>query len=146
MKNLFLFMTIGLVFWNCKSPEKESIENQEVVVTAVTEEEQCLGSFAHNVYVWLKRPDSKEDQETFLTLMTRFLDESQYVVSSHVGAAVPSGRSVVDDSFSFAVLLTFKSKEDQDLYQEEEAHKQFIAGASHLWEKLVIYDSTNLLE
>ncbi|GAB5399525.1 MAG: hypothetical protein Aureis2KO_11100 [Aureisphaera sp.] len=138
-----------LTFVQCKQPEEKQPENTfvESETTVVeTSPSECQGSFAHNVYIWLKRPDMKEDQEAFLESLNRFLDASEYIVSSHVGYPVPSERDVVDDSFSFSIVLTFKNKEDQDLYQVEPVHLKFVEESSHLWNKVVVYDSMNLRE
>ena len=86
-------------------------------------------------------------QAAFEESLKNFIFTSPYIVSRHIGVpAVTGQREVVDDSYTYSLLLTFKDKEAQDKYQEEEVHKQFIEETSHLWTKIVIYDSENILK
>ena len=41
----------------------------------------------------------------------------------------------------FCLIVTFKSKEDQDIYQDDPTHLKFIENASYLWDKVKVYDS-----
>ncbi|MDC8004236.1 Dabb family protein [Aureisphaera galaxeae] len=153
MKYIFLSLSL-LILFSCKSPEEKqpvtsdtgtvTLRNGESPETVESDNGPCYGSFAHNVYIWLKQPDNEEDREAFLASLYKFLDASEYVVSSHVGAPALSDRDVVDDSFTFSIVLTFKNKEEQDLYQVEPVHVQFVEESSHLWNKVVVYDSENL--
>ena len=103
------------------------------------------GEFIHSVYFWLKNPDSQSDRESFEKSLLKFINSSEYIVSKHVGTPAGTPRDVVDNTYTYSLILTFKSKEDQDKYQEEEVHKQFIKESEHLWEKALIYDSINTL-
>ncbi|MEL6810699.1 MAG: Dabb family protein [Bacteroidota bacterium] len=131
----------------CKDAKEEvqdvpaQLESKEVVVA----ENKAPGSFAHNVYIWLKNPESQEDRLAFLESLNKFLNVSTNIQTKHVGTPVASERDVVDDSFSFSIVLTFEDKAAQDRYQDEPAHKLFIEESSHLWEKVLVYDSDNLL-
>ncbi|MBX2827356.1 MAG: Dabb family protein [Flavobacteriaceae bacterium] len=124
--------------------ESTSTRKFEPVESKALEYSICYGSFAHNVYIWLKQPDNEEDREAFLASLFKFLDASEYVVSAHVGTPALSEREVVDDSFTFSIVLTFKDKADQDLYQVEPVHVQFVEEASHLWNKVIVYDSEDI--
>ena len=103
------------------------------------------GGFIHSVYFWLKEPNNLEDREAFEEHLTTFIDHSQYVKSKFIGTAALSEREVVDDSYTYALILTFSSKEDQDKYQAEPVHLKFVEDAKHLWTKVVVYDALNSL-
>jgi hypothetical protein len=102
------------------------------------------GDFAHTVYFWLHNPDNSEDRKAFKTSLTNFINQSPYITTKHIGVPAKTNREVIDNSYTYSLLLTFKDKATQDQYQEEAAHKQFIAESSHLWSKVIVYDSENL--
>ena len=102
------------------------------------------GGFVHCVYFWLNEPDNDDARETFLQHLTHFIDASAYVKSSHIGGMAPSDRDVVEQSYTYCLIATFVSKEDQDRYQTESVHIDFIENAKHLWKKVVVFDSTSI--
>ena len=118
------------------------------VIAETNVDEQAViesDGFLHTVFFWLKSPDSEEDRKAFEEHLTTFINSSQYVKSKFIGTAAPSERKVVDSSYTYALVLTFSSKEDQDKYQAESVHLKFVEDAQHLWEKVVVYDAFNLL-
>jgi hypothetical protein len=40
--------------------------------------------------------------------------------------------------------MFFDNLEDQEAYQNDPIHKEFIEDCSHLWEKVVVYDVQDL--
>lgn len=102
------------------------------------------GDFAHTVYFWLHNPDHADDRKAFENSLTNFINQSPYITTKHIGVPAKTNRDVIDSSYTYSLLLTFKDKATQDQYQEEPAHKQFIAESSHLWSKVIVYDSENL--
>ena len=91
-------------------------------------------------------PDSADDRKAFEASLTKFLDASEFIVTKHVGTpAATAHRDVVDGSYTYSLLLTFKNKADQDAYQDEAVHKTFIEESAHLWTKVLVYDSENIL-
>ncbi len=114
--------------------------------TTTAPNEKLPGPFAHSVYIWLKNPASEADRVAFEQSLLKFVNASEFIVTKHIGLPAETGhRDVVDDSYTYSILLTFKNKRDQDSYQEEAVHKQFIEESSHLWTKVLVYDSENIL-
>ena len=101
-------------------------------------------NFAHTVYFWFKNPDSQEDRKTFETSLQKFLDESAYAKTSFIGRPPKASRDVVDGSFTYSLIVTFESAEAQQKYQDEAPHKVFIEESSHLWSKVIVYDSIGI--
>jgi len=66
------------------------------------------------------------------------------IVGKHIGTPATTNRGVIDSSYSYSLLLTFKNKEDQDIYQTHPTHLKFIEECEELWEKLVVYDSVSI--
>ena len=102
------------------------------------------GEFAHVVLFWLNNPDSVEDKAAFEESITRFINSSQYVQTMHLGEPAGTPREVVDNSYTYCMIVTFASKEDQDKYQVEDVHKQFVEESKHLWKEVKVFDSMNM--
>ncbi|MEN8789309.1 MAG: Dabb family protein [Flavobacteriaceae bacterium] len=101
-------------------------------------------NFVHSVYFWLKNPDNATDRQDFETALRKLLKKSKYTKTNYIGTAPKAIRDVVDDSFTYNLLVTFESAEAQEAYQVEDVHLQFIEEANHLWEKVVVYDAVGL--
>ena len=133
MKKLYTLLLIAFLTLSC---------NNQSNTTAVP----IPGEFAHTVYFWLHNPDNTEDRKAFETSLIKFINQSPYITTKHIGVPAATNRDVIDNSYTYSLLLTFKDKAAQDQYQEEPAHKQFIAESSHLWSKVLVYDSEDILE
>jgi len=101
-------------------------------------------NYAHVVYFWLKNPSNQEDRTAFETSLRQFLDNSQFAKTNFIGSPPKATRDVVDDSFTYNLIVSFESAEAQDAYQKEEAHLQFIEESKHLWTKVVVYDASSV--
>jgi len=99
------------------------------------------GHFAHTVYFWLNNPDSQADRSAFEASLQKFLDHSAYAKTKFIGIPPKASRDVVDGSFTYSLIVTFASAEDQQKYQDEDPHKLFIEESSGLWERVIVYDS-----
>lgn len=94
----------------------------------------------HLILVWQKQNTPAEQTASFLQATGKLADISQ-VKSLKVRTAIESDRPVVDDSFDYAVLMTFASQEDMQHYQEHPQHVQFLNDhVKGKMEKIVIYD------
>lgn len=98
------------------------------------------GKFVHSVYFWLV-DETMPTRGKFVTEVMKYLKEIDLIRTRHLGRPAGTDREVVDNSYSYCMILTFDSKEDQDLYQEHAAHQQFIENASSLWTRVQVYDS-----
>ncbi len=101
-------------------------------------------NFTHVVYFYLNNPDNPEDRSAFENSLKKFLDTSLYAKTKFIGIPAETPRNVVDNSYSYSLILTFASKEIQGKYQNEPAHLVFIEESSHLWEKVQVYDSVGI--
>lgn len=102
------------------------------------------GGFVHCVLFWLKEPQNQQTRGKFENHLKDFLTASQHVKSKHIGTMASSERDVVDSTYTYCLIATFNSREEQDKYQQETAHLKFIEDAKHLWEKVVVYDSNSI--
>lgn len=103
-------------------------------------------SFVHTVFFWLKNPDNKEDRIAFETSLKKFIYSSKYTNTNFIGIPAKTPRDVVDNSYTYSLIVTFNSKEQQDEYQKEDVHLAFIERSQHLWDKVIVYDGISLSE
>lgn len=101
-------------------------------------------TFCHVVYFWLKEPNNAAHRAQFEGAVKAFMIDSQYAKTRFVGVAPKSTREVVDDSFTYSLILSFESAEAQAKYQAEEAHTVFVDTCKDLWDKVIVYDSIPL--
>jgi hypothetical protein len=95
----------------------------------------------HNVFFWLKNPSSLEDR-TKLIEGVKTLSKIETIRMLRVGVpASTEKRPVVDSSYAVSELIYFDDLAGQSVYQDHPIHKKFIENCSHLWEKVVVYDS-----
>lgn len=112
----------------------------------VKTKDMISGQFAHSVLIWLNNPDSEADRKKMETGLSMLIENSNFIRSAHLGVPALTARDVVDNSYTYHLMVTFGSKEEQDKYQVEPAHKKFLADCSSLWSKVLIYDSMNVLQ
>ncbi|WP_317236531.1 Dabb family protein [Allomuricauda sp. F6463D] len=101
-------------------------------------------TFTHTVFFWFKNPDSHTARTTFEASLTKFLENSKYAKTKFIGKPPKAVRDVVDDSFTYSLILSFESAEDQEAYQEEPPHLVFIEECEDLWDKVIVYDSQGI--
>ena len=101
-------------------------------------------AYTHVVYFWLHHPDNNAECQEFETAVRELMSKSRYTKTNFLGRPPKATREVVDDSFTYTMIVTFESAAAQSAYQEEQVHLDFIARAGHLWEKVVVYDAQGL--
>ena len=103
-------------------------------------EVESQGQFFHVVFFWLIN-DSKEVSKKFEQELRQFIDRVDEIKTSHIGTPADTDRDVIDNTWSYSLVLSFDSKKEHDIYQDHQLHKQFIENASSLWKKVLVYDS-----
>ena len=110
------------------------------VVAGATEKKQLV----HHVFFWLKNPSSIPDRDK-LVEGVRTLKDIQTIRQMHIGIpASTEKRDVVDNSWHVSELLFFDDEDGQQVYQDHPIHQAFIKNYSHLWNKVVVYDATEV--
>lgn len=99
------------------------------------------GLIVHSVYFWLKEDISTEEEEDFLKFFSvlRGIPEVEYL--SYGKPAPTSPRAVVDNSFSYHLLVFFNGMEDINIY---ETHPDHIAAAEQYgkyWTRVEVRDT-----
>lgn len=96
--------------------------------------------FVHQVYFWLKNPDSAADKAALVAGLEK-LRTMDVITLTHIGTPAAAHRDVVDASYQVSWLCFFKNSKDQDIYQVHPMHLEFIENCKHLWTKVIVYDS-----
>lgn len=96
--------------------------------------------FVHHVYFWLKNPGSEADKNKLIEGL-QTLTKISTIRMAHIGAPAATNRSVIDRSYAVSWLLFFDNLEDEEMYQKHPDHLKFVEHYSHLWEKVIVYDS-----
>ena len=102
---------------------------------------QSSPRFIHNVYFYFHK-DSLD-----LQLAADFpnglaeLSTIPTILKAQYGPPTMTPREVVDNTYAFAYLVEFASKEDHDVYQDHPVHKAFIEKYQSLWKEVKVYDN-----
>jgi hypothetical protein len=104
---------------------------------------QMKNVFIHHVYFWLKNADSADDTAALVAGLKK-LAACTAIQHYHIGKPAATSRDVIDGSYALSWCLLFANKNDQDNYQTDPIHLQFIASCKHLWSKVVVYDSIDV--
>ncbi|NVK54034.1 MAG: Dabb family protein [Alteromonadaceae bacterium] len=101
----------------------------------------ALPKLRHSVFFWLKNPDSESDIAALIAGL-KTLANIDSVKGIQIGVpASTEKRDVVDNSFQVSEMLLFDDVEGQNQYQVHPVHQKFVEECSHLWRKVVVYDS-----
>lgn len=98
--------------------------------------------FIHHVYFWLQHPDSSEDKARLIEGL-RSLVNIPGIRMSHIGTPADTNRDVIDVSYAVSWLVVFDDRATQDAYQEDPVHLKFVEDCSHLWTRVLVYDSVS---
>ena len=82
-----------------------------------------------------------DDKKKVVNELKKFIRENNQVVTSFIGLPAGTKRGVVDNSYDVSLIVTFNSKEEQEVYQNDPTHISFIDKASNLWKKVQVFDS-----
>ena len=97
----------------------------------------------HHVFFWLKNPTSAEDRDRLIEGV-KTLKGIPLIRELYIGVpADTEKRGVVDGSWQVSELLYFEDLAAQAAYQEHPIHLGFVKNYSHLWEKVLVYDTLN---
>jgi hypothetical protein len=98
----------------------------------------------HHVFFWLKNSSSTEDRD-LLVAGLKTLSNIPAIKELYIGVpADTEQRGVVDASWQVSELMFFEDLDAQAGYQEHPLHMAFVKKCSHLWEKVIVYDASNI--
>src|SRR5580693_1338240 len=111
---------------------------------AATTSDTSRPPIVHHVFFWLKNPTSTEDRDKLVAGL-KTLAGIPLIRELYVGVlANTEKRDVVDASWQVSELMFFNDLTSQASYQDHPIHLEFIRNCSHLWKKVVVFDTMNL--
>ncbi len=114
-----------------------------VAQTASAGEVKITGALIHHVFFWLKEPNNEAHKKQLVDALKKLL-KVETIRMSHIGfPAGTENRDVVDHSYSVSYMTIFDDQAGQDAYQIHPLHLKFVEENSHLWSKVVVYDSVD---
>ena len=106
------------------------------------QKKQIEGPLVHSVYFWLTSPNDTAAKLDFENAINKLITTNPQGVSAYLGQPdTTEKRDVVDNSFTYAYIMTFADAEAEAAYQTDPTHLRFIEEAQHLWRKVVVYDA-----
>ncbi|MFT6338583.1 MAG: hypothetical protein ACI86M_003877 [Saprospiraceae bacterium] len=140
MKNTKAFIVlISFITISC-NPQTE-----DKIITPIekTELKNTNPNFIHAVYFWLKK-DNPELLKEFKEIALPKLATVSSIKNVYWGPPAGTPREVVDNSYDISWIVTFDNAADQDKYQVDPLHVEFVEKYKSLFEKVQVYD--NLVE
>jgi hypothetical protein len=114
-----------------------------VAKNAAAGEVKITGALIHHVFFWLKEPKNETHKKQLVKALTDLL-KVETIKMSHIGfPAGTESRDVVDHSYSVSYMTMFDDQAGQDVYQVHPLHTKFVEDNSHLWSKVIVYDSVD---
>ena len=102
---------------------------------------QLQNTFIHHVFFWLNE-NSESNQQQLIEGLKK-LSSASTIKQFHIGIPANTNREVIENSYSVSWMLLFDNAADQDSYQVDPIHLNFVKECSHLWNRVVVYDSIN---
>lgn len=99
--------------------------------------------FVHHVYFWMKNSGNTEDLNSLIAGLKK-LSAVITIRQFHIGKPADTNRGVIDTSYAVSWLVIFDNGTDQASYQTDPIHLKFVEECSHLWEKVVVYDTVDV--
>jgi hypothetical protein len=98
-------------------------------------------TLVHHVFFTLKNAGSADDRAQLIAGL-RTLGGIEVVRGIHIGIPAPTEqRDVVDSNYDVSEILLFDGVADRKTYQGHPVQQAFVATCSHLWGRVVVYDT-----
>ena len=117
-----------------------SLASVALGVVPATTEPAKKEVFVHHVFFWLKNPGSAADRDKLVEGLKK-LTKISVLRKYYIGYPAATSRGVIDSSYAVSWLTFFNNLEEEEVYQKHPVHLKFIEDYSHLWEKVIVYDS-----
>ena len=97
--------------------------------------------FIHHVFFWLKENNNSNREQLVEGL--KKLSSATTIKQFHIGIPANTNREVVENTYSVSWMIFFDNDADQESYQVDPIHLDFIKECSHLWNRVTVFDSVN---
>lgn len=147
MKNQLTTILLCLLVAACGPQETTTTETADVAnlkaeINNLKQKANYMPGLIHNVFFWLREDLTEEERAAFLEGV-KSLGTVNTVRAIYIGPPAPTEeRGVVDNSFSYALLVHFDDLEGQNAYQIDPIHLRFVEDHQDKWTKVTVYDNT----
>jgi hypothetical protein len=97
----------------------------------------------HNVYFWLKVDLESQATAAFEEGLSALAGDPN-VKSGYYGKPADTSRDVVENSYTYALVLVFDDLAAHDRYQAGAVHLKFVEDNASKWDRVVVYDIQTL--
>jgi|SRR3954466_10461563 hypothetical protein len=98
-------------------------------------------NFIHHVFFWLKENNDTNRQQLIEGLQK--LSSAKTIKQYHIGVPANTNRDVIENTYNVSWMILFDNAADQDSYQTDPIHLNFVKECSHLWNKVTVFDTVN---
>lgn len=102
---------------------------------------QLQSTFIHHVFFWLK--ENNENNRSELIEGLKKLSSAEIIKQFHIGVPANTNRDVVENTYNVSWMILFDNARDQDSYQVDPIHLNFVKECSHLWKQVTVFDTIN---
>jgi hypothetical protein len=102
---------------------------------------QLQNTFIHHVFFWLNENNESNRQQLIEGLQK--LSSAPMIKQFHIGIPADTHRGVVENTYSVSWMIFLANAEDQESYQVDSIHLNFVKECSHLWNKVTVFDTIN---
>jgi len=137
MKNLLAICLISFLLASCQNPTNSNSESPETTTM------NTRAPFVHTVFFYLNDDVTEEQKAAFENGMHK-LGTAPTIANYRIGKPAMTPREIVDNSYGYAWIVEFANSADQDAYQTEPIHLEFIELYQGLWKDVKVFDSLML--
>lgn len=99
------------------------------------------GTIIHSVYFWLKEDLTETEKQDFLNFFKELSKVPGIKELHYATPASTTPRDVVDNSFSYHLIVTFDTIDDINIYENHPDHLAASGTYSKYWDKVLVMDS-----
>lgn len=99
-------------------------------------------TIVHVVNFWLKKDISEKDKKDFVGFFEELRKIDTIKTLNYGVPAQTTARPVVDNSFDYTLIVTFKDLKDIGIYETHPIHLKAIEKYQHFWTKVMVKDTT----
>ena len=96
--------------------------------------------FVHHVFFYMA-PDATDADRAELRKGIESLTQIETIQQWHIGLPAPTDRDVIERGYTWSWLSIFADGDAEAVYQTHPVHLDFVKNYSHLWTRVVVYDS-----
>jgi len=110
--------------------------------TVQSDEHIESSTIVHVVNFWLKKDLSEKEKKNFVGFFEELRKIDVIKTLNYGIPAQTNPRPVVDNSFDYTLLVTFKDLNDITIYETHPIHLKAIEKYQHLWTKVMVKDTS----